>query len=132
KVWIVPAEMGQALHGVGSAFEHIRDEVVRAPRDVVTAGGSLARVRVEQVRLSPRHDVFAISSCGPWCSSRGGGRCVCEAGTDGNLGGRDHPLAGLAAGESSRSVRSRVAVWGHASGASSAQQRYAPVWSPWA
>lgn len=31
KVWIVPAEMGQALQGVGSAFERIRDEVVRAP-----------------------------------------------------------------------------------------------------
>ncbi|MFV2199051.1 SPFH domain-containing protein [Nocardiopsis sp. LOL_012] len=29
KVWIVPSEMGQALHGVGSAFEELRQEVVR-------------------------------------------------------------------------------------------------------
>lgn len=31
KVWIVPAEMGQALQGVGSAFARLRDEVVKIP-----------------------------------------------------------------------------------------------------
>src|SRR5699024_2449356 len=45
KVWIVPAEMGQALQGVGSAFEHIRDEVVGAPREIAAAGRGLARAR---------------------------------------------------------------------------------------
>ena len=31
KVWIVPAEMGQALQGVGSAFERLKDEVIKEP-----------------------------------------------------------------------------------------------------
>ncbi|MEE2047331.1 SPFH/Band 7/PHB domain protein, partial [Nocardiopsis tropica] len=31
KVWIVPSEMGRALQGVGTAFDRLRDEVVRAP-----------------------------------------------------------------------------------------------------
>lgn len=31
KVWIVPAEMGQALQGVSSAFERIQNEVVKTP-----------------------------------------------------------------------------------------------------
>ena len=31
KVWIVPSEMGRALQGVGTAFDRLRDEVVRVP-----------------------------------------------------------------------------------------------------
>src|SRR5699024_3731804 len=54
-------------------------------------GGGLPGPVGGQVGTSPRRGVLAIGCRGLWGSSRGEGRCVCEAGTDGNLGGRGHP-----------------------------------------